>query len=154
MRYTIILLLFAIPYFSQAQFTPSKDSLTIIVTDGTDAGKKSALQPLQPDMDFNAPIRPLGMADAIQAGAFLIRPQYGKPGFFLIFCVNDSIDDLQGTLMMNGRTYKGVYRLIRQKSEVGETKDYETEWTESKITRRVLEWNGTEIIPKIETEEN
>ena len=48
----------------------------------------------------------------------------------------------------------GLKGKIVYKSEVGETKDYETEWTESKITRRVLEWNGTEIIPKIETEEN
>ena len=45
-------------------------------------------------------------------------------------------------------------RINRVKYEVGETKDYETEWTESKITRRILEWNGNEIIPKIETEEN
>ncbi|WP_157983108.1 SH3 domain-containing protein [Psychroflexus aestuariivivens] len=48
----------------------------------------------------------------------------------------------------------GIKGKIVYKSEVGETKDYETEWTESKTTRRILEWNGNEIIPKLETEEN
>ena len=48
----------------------------------------------------------------------------------------------------------GIKGKIVYKSEVGETKEYETEWTETKITRRILEWNGNEIIPKIETEKN
>ena len=46
----------------------------------------------------------------------------------------------------------GIKGKIVYKSEVGETKEYETEWIESKITRRILEWNGKEIFPKIETE--
>ena len=46
----------------------------------------------------------------------------------------------------------GIKGKIVYKSEIGETKEYETEWTESKATRRVLEWNGKEILPKIETE--
>ena len=48
----------------------------------------------------------------------------------------------------------GVEGKIVYKSEFGETKDYETEWIESKITRRVLEWNGKEILPKIDAEIN
>ena len=55
------------------------------------------------------------MAEAIQAGAFLDRPLFGVSGFLLIFCVNDSISGQQGDLVVNGETYKGVYRLIRQK---------------------------------------
>ena len=121
MRHLIIILFALLPMIGQAQFMPSQDSLTIIVTDGTDLGKKSAFQPEDPgNTDFRDPIRPLGMANAIQAGAFLIRPQYGQAGFFMIFCVNDSIGDLQGTLIMNGKEYKGVYRLIRQKSAIDE----------------------------------
>lgn len=120
MRHFIVFFL-VLPLFSQAQFTTEiRDSLTIIVTDGTEIGKKSVLQPNSPGADFYDPIRPLGMADAIQAGAFLIRPEYGKAGFLLIFCVNDSIGDLQGTITMNGREYKGVYRLIRQKVAIDE----------------------------------
>ena len=55
------------------------------------------------------------MVNAIQAAAFLERPIYGKAGFLLIFCVNDSIGDQQGEHIENGQVYKGVYRLIRQK---------------------------------------
>ena len=89
------------------------------MTDGTDLGRKSVLQP--PDTSkFQAPIRSLGMTDAIQSGAFIIRPQYGTPGFLLIFCVNDSIGELQGTLHVNGKEYQGVYRLIRQKNSIDE----------------------------------
>ena len=121
MRHLIICFLLSFPIISQAQFTTTlKDSLTIIVTDGTEIGKKSVLQPNDPGAVFNDPIRPLGMADAIQAGAFLIRPEYGKAGFLLIFCVNDSIGGLQGSIRMNGREYKGVYRLIRQKVGINE----------------------------------
>ncbi|TYP96062.1 SH3 domain-containing protein [Tenacibaculum adriaticum] len=47
----------------------------------------------------------------------------------------------------------GLKGKIVYKSEIGETKEYETEWTESKTTRRILEWNGKEIFPKIEPEE-
>ncbi len=48
----------------------------------------------------------------------------------------------------------GVAGKIVYKSEVGETKDYETEWTESKHSRRILEWNGKQMVPKIETEKD
>ncbi|GAL89749.1 hypothetical protein JCM19538_1779 [Jejuia pallidilutea] len=46
----------------------------------------------------------------------------------------------------------GVKGKIVYNCEVGETKEYETQWNESKTTRRILEWNGKEIFPKIETE--
>lgn len=46
----------------------------------------------------------------------------------------------------------GMQGKIVYKRVAGETKEYETEWTESKTTRRILEWNGREIIPKIEAE--
>jgi hypothetical protein len=46
----------------------------------------------------------------------------------------------------------GMKGKIIYRSEIGETKDEETEWTESKITSRILEWNGKEVIPKIEYE--
>ena len=47
----------------------------------------------------------------------------------------------------NGKENKIVYY-----KEVGETKEYKTQWTESTISKRVLEWDGNEIIPKIQTE--
>ena len=47
-----------------------------------------------------------------------------------------------------GKKGKIVYR-----REIGETKEYETEWVETKLTRRILEWNGKEIFPKIGSEE-
>ena len=46
----------------------------------------------------------------------------------------------------------GIKGKVVYKSEIGETKEYETEWTESKTTRRILEWNGKEMFPKIESE--
>ncbi len=103
-----------------AQFAPTKKGLTIIVTDGTDAGKNSVLQPPDSTARFLDPIRPLGMADAIQAGAFIDRPQYGLTGFILVFCVNDAIGGEQGRLFVNGKVHKGIYRLIRQKISVDE----------------------------------
>jgi len=112
-----LLLLFAIlllPILSIAQFEPTEKGLTIIVTDGTIEGKVSTLQP-PGNNDFTDPIRPLGMANAIQAGAFLDRPSYGLSGFLLIFCVNDSIEEEQGYLEVNGEIFRGIYRLIRQK---------------------------------------
>ena len=140
MKYYLTLLTFAlIPLFTNAQFEPvEEEKLTIIVTDGTDDGKRSEVQPSSYDTVVNLPkgaggkgrkgagkkakalkftdqIRPLGMSAAIQAAAFLERPKYGKAGFLLIFCVNDAIGDKQGTYEANGETYKGVYRLIRQK---------------------------------------
>jgi hypothetical protein len=110
----VILILSILPNLIFAQFTPSDNGLTIIVTDGTNHGKKSLLQPPS-DVRLQDPIRPLGMTDAIQAGAFLERPQYGITGYLLIFCVNDSIGDQQGTLNVKGQIMFGVYRLIRQK---------------------------------------
>ncbi|MDW5290873.1 SH3 domain-containing protein [Formosa sp. PL04] len=46
----------------------------------------------------------------------------------------------------------GVKGKIIYKSDSGETKEYDTEWTESTVTRRLLEWNGKEIFPKIDPE--
>ena len=100
---------------ANAQFTPTEKGLTIIVTDGTDHGKNSTVQPPDSTSQFLDPIRSLGMADAIQAGAFIDRPQYGLHGFLLVFCVNDAIGGNQGRLFVNGEMYKGIYRLIRQK---------------------------------------
>jgi len=60
------------------------------------------------------------MTDCIQAAAFLERPKYGKIGFMLIFSLNDSIGGKQATLVKDGKTYKGVYRLVRQKSSSNE----------------------------------
>ena len=60
------------------------------------------------------------MADAIQAGAFIDRPQYGLAGFILVFCVNDSISGQQGRLFVNGEMHRGIYRLIRQKISLDE----------------------------------
>ncbi len=121
MKYYAILLtgLFLFPIFLTAQFTPTEKGLTILVTDGTLDGRKSEVQP-PGDGEFGDLIRPLGMTAAIQAGAFVDRPIYGKSGFILIFCVNDSIGEQQGTLMVNGEIYYGVYRLIRQKFFIDE----------------------------------
>lgn len=116
---TFLLLLFA-PALLQAQFSPTeKTDLTIIVTDGTDKSKHSPQNP--PDNSvFKDPIRPMGMVDAIQAAAFTERPEFGKAGFILIFCVNDTVGGKQGSITINGQTYKGIYRLIRQKNSVNE----------------------------------
>ena len=46
----------------------------------------------------------------------------------------------------------GVKGKIVYESDSGETKEYETEWTESKVIRRILEWNGKELFPKIDSE--
>ncbi len=127
--------------FSFAQFQPAEKGLTIIVTDGSkdgrnselvkkaaDAAKKAKKGPkdgpssygatggrINPALVLADPIVPLGMNDAIQIAAFLKRPEYGKAGFLLIFCVNDSIGGEFGEYEVNGETHKGVYRLIRQK---------------------------------------
>ncbi|MBK7409636.1 MAG: hypothetical protein IPJ40_17275 [Saprospirales bacterium] len=116
----LLMLIGLFPALSKAQFTGSeKGNFTVIVTDGTYSSKNSPLRP-PGDGRFKDPIRPLGMVDAIQAGAFLERPDYGKEGFLLIFCVNESIGGKQGTLVMNGEEFKGVYRIIRQKMKVNE----------------------------------
>ena len=129
---------------ASAQFQIADKGLTILVTDGTEGGRNSALQapgefklPEQikgTDVDIptsydqlsskgpqdafvlDAPIRELGMTECIQAAAFLERPEYGKLGFMLIFSINDSIGGRQAVLEKNGVTYYGVYRLIRQKA--------------------------------------
>ncbi len=120
MRNIFYLFVFALtPMLTNAQFTPTEDGLTIIVTDGTFEGSDSEIQPPS-DILFQAPIRPLGMADAIQAAAFLERPDYGLTGFILVFCVNDSIGGQQGTVNINGEVFDGVYRLIRQKITIDE----------------------------------
>ncbi len=112
---TLLLLVALLPFAVQAQFSGSTDDgLTIIVTDGTYQASDSP-QRAPGNAEYRDPIRPLGMVDAIQAGAFLVRPRYGKVGFILIFCVNDSVGGKQGTLEMNGQTFQGIYRLIRQK---------------------------------------
>ncbi len=115
----LFLSIFLFPVILLAQFTPSDKGLTIIVTDGTQTGKKSILQP-PTNVKYRDLIRPLGMSDAIQAGAFIERPEYGLAGFILVFCVNDAIGDQQGSLIVNGEVVYGVYRLIRQKFSVDE----------------------------------
>ncbi|MEM9823838.1 MAG: hypothetical protein AAF985_22325 [Bacteroidota bacterium] len=99
----------------EAQFTPTEKGLTIMVTDGTDIGKNSNVQPPNGETVYVDPIQPLGMSEAVQAGAFIDRPLFGVSGFLLVFCVNDSIGGEQGSLVVNGVEYKGIYRLIRQK---------------------------------------
>lgn len=44
----------------------------------------------------------------------------------------------------------GMKGKIIYKSDMGENKDYETEWIETKSTKRVLEWNGKNIVPKMD----
>lgn len=138
MRY--LLLFFGICFLSTssfAQFKPTEEGLIILVSDGTEKGKNSELSskgdiPTSYDqigqrkgepaagVAFTDPIRELGMTDCIQAAAFLERPRYGKLGFMLIFSINDSIGGMQGTHTAAGKTYKGVYRLIRQKTSPSE----------------------------------
>lgn len=123
-RVSILLAAAVLPTQGFGQFTPINESkITIIVTDGTISGKDSPLNPGSEgnlDSRFTDPIVSLGMTDAIQAGAFLDRPRFGKAGFLLIFSVSDSIGGKQGTLMVNGRAVKGVFRLIRQKMRENE----------------------------------
>ncbi len=111
----IISLLLSLPVLCLAQFSGAdKDGLTIIVTDGTLGGQDSPLRPPS-NLNYQDPIRPLGMQEAIQAGAFLTRPDYGKMGYLLVFCVGDKIGGQQGSLLINGQVARGVFRLIRQK---------------------------------------
>jgi len=139
-----ICFLFAITSAS-AQFKSTKKGLTIIVSDGTDKGRNSDVLTSKDiptsydyvggksgknsnagkgkaknEIVFTDPIRELGMTNCIQAAAFLERPQYGKLGFMLIFSINDAIGGKQATLVKDGKTYKGVYRLIRQKTSADE----------------------------------
>lgn len=129
---------------AQAQFNPTKDGLMIMVSDGTDKGRNSEIISSKgvPDsydqvgsrrggtssakgskknqLAFTDPIRELGMKNCIQAAAFLKRPKYGKKGFMLIFSINDAIGGKQATIEMDGKTYKGVYRLVKQKTSAAE----------------------------------
>ncbi len=47
---------------------------------------------------------------------------------------------------------EGVEGKIVYLREAGETKDYETEWVETIKVRRVLEWDGKEVHPKLKEE--
>ena len=134
MRHFILLTALAFfPILTYAQFKPMEKGLTIYVTDGTNTGTNSKggsnMRPKSYDTRakkggkkkrsgarFTDIIRPLGMENSIQAAAFIERPTYGKLGFLLIFCVNDSIGGQQGYIEENGETYYGVYRLVRPKS--------------------------------------
>ena len=130
---------------ANAQFKTGEEELMITVSDGTDAGKNSG-SVIPGEADFgtrakgasntksnanakskknelvlDAPIRSLGMTDCIQAAAFLERPTHGIVGYMLIFSINDSISGRQASLdMPDGKTYQGVYRLVRQKSNSDE----------------------------------
>lgn len=120
MKHLFFTLIFLIPIIATAQFSKVDQSqLSVIVTDGTYESTHSP-QRAPGSAKYTDPIRSLGMADAIQAGAFTVRPKYGKVGFLLVFCVNDSVGDKQGTLELNGNTYYGIYRLIRQKLTLDE----------------------------------
>lgn len=121
MKQLIITLTLFLPVLASAQFSgsPTPKGLTVIVTDGTMDARHSPQRP-PGNGRFQDPIRPLGMVDAIQAGAFVERPDYGLTGFILIFCVNDTVGGKQGSYTINGQTYRGIYRLIRQKIRVDE----------------------------------
>jgi hypothetical protein len=109
-----------LPLAAMAQFsTVQENKLSIIVTDGTYDATHSPQRPPS-NAKYQDPIRPLGMVDAIQAGAFTVRPQFGRAGFILIFCVNDSVGGKQGTYEVDGNTYYGIYRLIRQRIAIDE----------------------------------
>lgn len=137
MRY-ILIFCFGIFAFTSlnAQFVTDEEELMIMVSDGTEDGKhsnsiipgeatgpgtraKGAItnkSPKKNELVLDAPIRSLGMTDCIQAAAFLERPSHGLLGFMLIFSINDSISGRQANITMpNGKSYQGVYRLIRQK---------------------------------------
>jgi len=140
MRATLLFFLLLFAFTSvHAQFHPTetRKGLTIMVSDGTAMGKHSQIQPKSEiptsydyvtpksgegvnGVTFNDPIRELGMTECIQAAAFLERPEYGKIGYMLIFSVNDSIGGKQALYTVNGETFKGVYRLIRQKTSYEE----------------------------------
>lgn len=122
MKRIIPILCLLLPVLASAQFAPKGadgENLTVIVTDGTFSANNSPQRPPS-NAKYTDPIRPLGMVEALQAGAFLEAPKYGKAGFILIFSVNDSVGGKQGTLERNGTVYKGVYRLIRQRMSVDE----------------------------------
>ncbi|MEM1215827.1 MAG: hypothetical protein AAGJ82_09095 [Bacteroidota bacterium] len=115
MKNALTILAVLLPLLATAQFsTVEQSELTVIVTDGTFESQHSP-QRAAGDARYTDPIRSLGMQDALQAGAFTERPDFGVMGFLLVFCVNDSVGGKQGELEINGNTYYGIYRLIRQK---------------------------------------
>ena len=86
-------------------------------------------------------------------------------GIYLFYDGNDLIKAIDFTQVSDAGIYwfieeyifptdkDGVKGKILYKSELGETQENETDWTEIKTSsRRILEWNGKEIIPKIEPE--
>ncbi|MFB9051595.1 SH3 domain-containing protein [Formosa undariae] len=85
-------------------------------------------------------------------------------GIYLFYDGNDLIKAMNYTQVSDAGLYwfmeeytfptdeDGVEGKIVYESDSGVTKEYETEWTESKVIRRVLEWNGKELFPKIEPE--
>lgn len=120
MKVIVFALGLLLPMVAMAQFsTVEENKLSIIVTDGTYDATHSPQRP-PGNAKYQDPIRPLGMVDAIQAGAFTVRPQFGRAGFILIFCVNDSVGGKQGTYQVDGNTYYGIYRLIRQRIALNE----------------------------------
>ena len=120
MKQIILALSLLLPGMVMAQFsTMEKSNISIIVTDGTYDSTHSPQRP-PGNAKYQDPIRSLGMVDAIQAGAFTVQPKFGKVGFLLVFCVNDSVGGKQGVLEMDGNTYYGIYRLIRQKISADE----------------------------------
>jgi len=120
MKNLMIILALLIPGMTFAQFSQmEKSGVSIIVTDGSFDSTHSPQRP-PGNAKYQDPIRSLGMVDAIQAGAFTVRPRFGKTGYLLVFCVNDSVGGKQGTLEMDGNTYYGIYRLIRQKISIEE----------------------------------
>ncbi|MEO1258860.1 MAG: hypothetical protein AAFZ15_08675 [Bacteroidota bacterium] len=135
--FSLLFCLFVCSATAIAQFQPTQEGLIIRVSDGTERGRNSELStkgdiPTSYDVidgkkgaaanqsAFTDPIYEFGMSNCIQAAAFLERPVFGKAGFMLIFSLNDSIGGNQGTYTAGGQTYKGVYRLIRQKTSPSE----------------------------------
>jgi len=149
MKFIPICICFVFAFTSaNAQFKSTEKGLTIIVSDGTEKGKhskvsngkdiptsyeyisgkgkgkkgrNSAKSKSKNQLIFTDPIRELGMTDCIQAAAFLERPKYGKKGFMLIFSINDSIGGKQATMVRDGKSYKGVYRLVKQRTSSKES---------------------------------
>ncbi|GAA3650408.1 SH3 domain-containing protein [Flavivirga jejuensis] len=87
-------------------------------------------------------------------------------GIYLFFDGNELVKAIDYTQVADADLYwlveeyifpkdkDGKKGKILYKKEIGETKEYETEWVEIKLTQRILEWDGKQIFPNIETEEN
>lgn len=84
-------------------------------------------------------------------------------GIFLFYNGNELIKAIDYTQVADGDAYwfveeyifpnhkEGIKGKIVYKKEVGETKEYKTEWVETKLTRRVVAWKDNQIVPEIET---